>query len=463
MQKLLTLDPPLIQTGLFSGVGKAATPLWSEGNNIIFRDLGVRRIAGAQPILDSYTMPNTVRALLQGFADGKPRVYASSDAKLAMLEKSGGIWTQSDLYTWPTATDYGQLETWGTWLIATNNNDPPVVWKNAGLAAPIAGIPFTRARIIRRKSPQILAFNTSNGSDKVEWCDIGNIEGWVPGSLGAGNTNIRDLESEIVAAEMLGDRIGVYSASSMVLGSYIGSPNWWGFKKAVGGIGAVSPKSIIEQGVFHYGLMQNGIFVTDGNSARFIDDPMMQKWVIDTVNWDQARYIWGFHDDYLRAVTWFFLNVDLAWQSVSYHYDSKLFTKGNLFATAGAPRSSLEVPVIADLDKNICLWQRGDAFRGVDVPFSIRTKPLDFGARDVAKLLQLVKVDGSWDANVRLRVGQLDTPEGSPDWFHDYPLTTENYFPEEREAPYFVLEIYGSAPAYVSGIEFYGKGGGVVL
>jgi len=462
MKKLLTLDPTAIVSGLYTGVGKAATPLWDEGENIVFRDLGVRRIAGATPIMAT-PETSTIRAMLQGYSAGKQRQYIGTNTKLTLKERTAGVWAHTDLYTWQTASDYAQLETWGNWLVGTNNVDPPVVWKNAGSAAAILGIPFTRARILRRKSPYLLAFNTSNGEDKVEWCNTSNIEQWTPGAGGAGNNTLRDLESEIVAAEGLADNIGVYSTSSLAIGRYVGSPNWWGFKRAIKGIGAVSSKSVVEAGIFHYGMMQNGIFVTDGNSNKWIDDPAMQKWVIDTVNWDQAKYIWGFHDDYLRAVTWYFLNVDLQWQSISYHYDAKVFTKGNLQATAGAPRDSLAVPTIADLAARVNFWQQGNTFRGVDVPFSLKTKPLDFGARDFAKLLQLIKVDGEWDSEVRLRVGQTDNPESIVDWFHDQPMVQHNYFPEEREAPYFVVEFYGSKAAYITGIEFYGIPGGVIL
>lgn len=463
MRKLLTLDPTAIQTGIYLGPGKAARPLWAEGENIVFRDLGARRIKGADRILPAHTSPSTIRSLLQGYSAGKQRVFVGNDTKLELLEKSAGLWAASDLYTWPTATDYIQLETWGNWLVATNNINPPVVWKNGGVTAAIAGIPFTRARILRRMSPFLLAFNTSNGENMVEWCSESNIESWAPGVGRAGNNTIRDLESEIIAVEPLGERIGVYSTSGLAIGTFVGGTSVWGFKRRLSGIGGVSSKSIIEQGPFHYGLMQNGIFKTDANSFVMIDDPAVQKWLVDTVNWDQSKYIWGYHDQILRAVTWYFLNIDLQWRSISYHYDSGLFTKGNLQATAGAPMASLTLPVIGDIDRKVDLWQQGETFRGADVSFSLRSKPLDFGNREVAKLVQMVKVDGSWDATCRLRIAQLDTPEGTPDWFHDGLLAQHNYLPEEREAPYFQFEFYGSKAWYVSGMEFYGQAGGVIV
>jgi hypothetical protein len=129
--------------------------------------------------------------------------------------------------------------------------------------------------------------------------------------------------------------------------------------------------------------------------------------------------------------------------------------------TAGGPRSSLQLPVVADIDRKVSYWQRGELFRGVDVDFSLRSKPLDFGDRSIGKLVQMIKVDGQWDAETMLHVGTVEHPEGTVDWFHDAPMVQQNYFPNEREAPYFVLEFYGSKPAYITGIEFYGVPGGV--
>src|SRR5215207_6875315 len=159
MKELLTLDPTAIISGLFTGVGKAATPLWDEGENIVFRDLGMRRINGASPIMPAQVATSPIRALKQGYSAGKQRQYIGTDTKLELMERTAGVWAHSDLYTWPTATDYVQMETWGNWLIGTNNIDKPVVWKNVGVAAQIAGVPFTRARIMRRKLAYLLAFN----------------------------------------------------------------------------------------------------------------------------------------------------------------------------------------------------------------------------------------------------------------------------------------------------------------
>jgi len=465
MKKLLTLEPTHIQSGLYSAVGKAAVPLWHEGQNIVFKDLGVRRIDGATEVLDAYVAPTQVRAMLQGYATGKPRVYVASNTKIQMLERTAGVWASSDIYTWPTATAYASIESWGTWLLGTNNINPPVLWKNTGAAAALPAAAPAKARILRRAKNFMMAFNTDMGEDAVEWAAPQDVEMWNPAGspVGAGNNFIRDLEGEIVAAELLGDRIGVYSPGVLAIGTYVGSPNYWGFKRAIRGIGAISPKSIVEAGVFHYGLMQNGIFKTDGNSHMFIDDPAMQRWVIKNVNWDQASEIWGYHDDVLRAVTWYFLTVDLVWRSVSYHYDNGLMTKGNLQAVAGAPRSSLQVPVIADPERGVSFWQQGTSYRGVDISFSLTSKPLDFGVRDYSKIVQLVKVDGSWDSSCRLRVGALATPEGTPEWFHDAPLVTENYLPEERDTPYTVLEFSGSKDWYMTGLESYGVVGSISL
>jgi hypothetical protein len=119
--------------------------------------------------------------------------------------------------------------------------------------------------------------------------------------------------------------------------------------------------------------------------------------------------------------------------------------------------------VIASPTHKAHFWQQGTQYQGADVEFSLTSKPLDFGVRDYSKIVQLVKVDGSWDPTCRLRLGALDTPEGTPEWYHDEPLTTENYMSEERDSPYVVLEFSGAKEWYMTGLECYGVIGSISL
>jgi hypothetical protein len=176
MKRLLVLGPQEIQSGIYQ-IGKAAAVLWQDGRNIVFRDLGFRSAGGATQ--KSVPLGDQARDIAQAYVSGTlaKRLYFGTDTKVEMHELIGGVWTETDLLTWPTAGQYADLETWGTWLVATNGVDPVKVWKNTGLLVDLAGTPFTRAKIIKRKQPFLLAFNTNNiGDTGVEWSSDSDIE-----------------------------------------------------------------------------------------------------------------------------------------------------------------------------------------------------------------------------------------------------------------------------------------------
>lgn len=467
MQTLLQVDPQMIQSSVYPGLIEAATPFWKEGRNIAFRDNGIRKIKGGSRAGDAFATSQTIRAMLQSFNAGRRRLFVGTNTDLALLEKLADNTTvEFSLGAWNTAGVYAQLETWGAWLVATNGIDPVKVWKNNGngTLANLAGTPFTRAKIIKRKSPYLLAFNTNNGETMVEWSHTSDIENWtISAATEAGNYNIRDLESGIQAVADLGDRLAVYSNSSLVLGTLIGRPNVFGWRKVLSGIGAVSPRSVVTQGAFNYGLTFNGIFQTDGNQYRWIDDPAAQRWLINNVDWNKLTEIHGWHDDYLRLVSWFFIDKGNNPQIISYHYESGQFVTSDLHVTAVAPRDSWDVPIFAGPSRIPLLWQQADGYENKLPAFYLRTKPLDFGARDRFKILNLLRVDGVWDASTRVRVGAVMDPEGVPDWFHNDTLKRENYFPNEREATYFVVEFSGDRDFHMTGMEFFGIPGGLAL
>src|SRR5215207_8814489 len=113
MQRLLLLGPREIQSGVYPGVGKAAVPLWESGETVAFREFGLKRIDGGTAV--GSALANTWD-LAQAFVAGERRVYRGSTTSIRLDKLAAGVWTQSTLYTWPTATPYADLETWGTWL-----------------------------------------------------------------------------------------------------------------------------------------------------------------------------------------------------------------------------------------------------------------------------------------------------------------------------------------------------------
>lgn len=458
MDRLALFGAEEIQSGIWK-IGKVAGLLWEEGSNVVFRDRGFRRIAGAAQ--QSVVLGDQARSIVQAYVAGARRVYVGTDTALELHTQTAGVWSKTAIGTWPTAGTYADLETWGTWLVATNGADPVKVWKNSGALVNLVGTPFTRAKVIKRKQPFLLAFNTNNiGDTAAEWSSDSNIEDWTPtGANKAGNFNIRDLESEILAVEDLGPRLAVYSRSSMTVGTFVGGPYVWGWQRAISGIGAVSRRSVVTLDPFNYGLTREGIFKTDGNSFIYVDDPAMTKYIKDTADFSREALFWGVRDSVLKCVTFYFQDASAVWHSVSYFPEMNFFTKGDLQLTAGAPREVFDLPLVAGEGLQLGYWQNGADFFGQPLSYSLKTKPLDFGVSDTEKLIQLVTVDGEWNS-AGLRVRAHNTPSDPGTVIYDAALARDNFF--ERLAPFFSFEFYGSTDVYVTRVEVFGTGGGLV-
>lgn len=459
MERLLQLGPNELQSGIYPGVNKSAVMFWADAKNISFKELGVRRIKGA---LQLTTSASDVRALAQASVSSAQRIYAGTESKVSMYERVGGVWTPSDLHTWLTAGQQPLLETWGNWLLATNGVDPVQLWKNTGVMAALGGATFTWAKIIKRKSVFMFAVNTSNGETMIEWSDESDPETWTPAAdNAAGNYTVRDLDSGFVAAADLGARLALYSRNALVIGTYIGAPNFWGFPTSVRGIGAVSLRSIVSIDPLNYGFNTNGIFMTDGTSFVYLDDPDIRRWLEATVDWDKEHLIWGFHDGKLDCVTWYFQDVASAWYYVSYHYKQKVFTKGQLPLSAGIGQEVFNYPIVMAQSGGLGAWQQSPNHFGSGINAYALSKPLDFGTAGLMKNLQLVKVDGTWELGIKLRVRAHQDQEDAGVVVFDKPMLRDNYL--DFEAPYFSFELYGDWPMTVNRMEFFGVPGGLAL
>lgn len=456
MKSLLQVNSQIIQSGIWK-TAKASGVLWEEGNNVVFRDLGFRRIDGAQQ--QSTVIADQVRDIAQAYVAPARRIYLGTDTGLEMRELVANVWSASVLGAWTQAGQYADLETWGSWLVATNGVDPVLVWKNGPLG-PLAGVPFTRAKVLLRKQPFLLAFNTNNiGDTAVEWSSDSNIEDWTPTAINkAGNYNLRDLDSEIVAAEHIGNRVAVYSRSGMALGQFVGGANVWSWQRAVHGVGAISRRSVVTLDPYNYGFSRDGIFKTDGNSFLYVDDPAMLRYIRDNADFSKEHLFWGVSDSALKMVSFHFLTADNLWRSVSYYPEQGIFTKGDLQLTAGARKEVFNFPLVTSEDRKLGTWQEAQTHFGADIPYNLKTRPIDFGTSDMYKIHNLTRVDGQW-TEAGLRVRAHEHPEDPGLIVHDAPLRGDNYF--SYDSKYFSWEFYGTKPLYVVGMEVFGIGGGV--
>lgn len=441
------MTEPLIKVGpagpMTSGFKPSVDPesaeFWLSGMNVAFRKQGIEKTPGYIEVVD---VNDSIYEIQQELIDGRQTVYLGGARKVYKWDSSFGL---VPFWQFPSAGAAVRIQTWGSYAILTNGVDTVKLWKDGAIES-IANLPFAWAKVLHRSNVHMLAANTSNGSNRIEWCAASNIEDWVPTRANsAGNYTIRELAGEIKAMVSLSAAIAVYSPEKLVVGSYSGRPFTFNFDRSVlTGIGAVGGRSIVSVGDRNYGMGRQGIFATDGVSFEYADEPDIQQWVRDNVDFTQGEKVVGYYNGLLEAVVWHFPSTNGGYGSVPYYYKKKVFGPDSSIAVTGvAERLVFDTPIAVIGGKFVYLNSGVDAGSSA-IAASAMTKPLDAAQPSLRKLYDYLRITGEWTGGT-VRLGALEDPNDldSIEWFYSAALAREHFF--ERDTPYIVAEFSSSA------------------
>ena len=486
----------LMGSGLHKGANygdlhDASTPLWADGDFVLFKAGRVESAPSWSHLLDAgSTYP--VLDVEQTFVEKRQRLYFSH----------GG-----DVYCWQEATDkYAvfsgtqtgpwSLLAYGKWLLMTNGlsaGDEKIglhVWKNdfGETAHAIQGVPFRWAKLLKLFKGHVLAFNTSKDDAEFAWCSADNPFDWIATTdNSAGSLTIRDLGSEIVAAEVLGNHMAVYTKDSMHIVSYLGTPFYFGSERVASDIGAVGPNAVATVGRRHYGLGRGGFWVTDGVQTDYIGEKAIWPFIEDAekgIDWAWASYVTAFHDEREHLVVWSYpLASDRATSAtsgvngacVAYNYKTDTWTRFVKGIDSAVPRQVFDFPIVTAGggiylmgEDNIAGWAEGASNSYVT------TKPLDMGQPTHYKRIQLVRLGlrgrdpsvtyGDASQDIRLKLYAQDEVIADPgEAFYDEVAGVTNHIPD-YETPYLVIRVEGvHTPWTLESITVEGQFGGAVV
>jgi hypothetical protein len=316
------------------------------------------------------------------------------------------------------------LETWGNFVLATNAQDAPKIWKNTGQFVDLAGRPpagtppgapgFLWCRQLIRRQPYVLALRTNESPFTVRWCSAGNVEDWIPvPENSAGSFDIRDITGEIRGGAPLGDAIGIYSDEAVTVASYIGLPYVFSFVTTLHGFGIYGPKSVVPIGRENYGIGPQGIFQTDGYSYTLLGDDNFRKWLKDNVDvsTDAKRHeITTLHNEFTDTVQFHFPVKSGGYSSLYWKLDRQKFTMGNLRVNAAVEREVFPYPLVG-VSKDLCYLTRDvQTWDGAKFKSIIKTKWLDAGTIEFDKFVDHIFLNGKID-NLDIEVWMQDIKE----------------------------------------------------
>lgn len=454
MKPLLKIGPAdqVFTAGLFPSVNADAAPLWHDGQNVIFTPSDVRKAPGLGLV---YDFADVIRDLAQALVFGEKRIYvALAESVWKVVFASGGsgfsagftsgfggaspfsvtqIGTLTGDYLWP------QLETWGSWVFVNDTVNPLEVWKNSGTSLTPVVTPFSQAKIIKRFSPFMLAANTSNGGEVIEWSTASDAENWTPAlSNHAGNTTIRDLGGDILAVQDLGKNLAFYSGNSLVLGRFVGFPNVFHFEKTIRGVGVTGRRAVVSLGAFNYGLGKQGVFKTDGFNYVFVDNPALRDW-LKTYLPSSGEPISGYHHQSIGHIVWHFKDINGDLRGIGFNPENGACTRINYGLYAAIERDVFDNPFGGKADK---LVKMDYGWNDLDVPLGawIRTKPLDCTAQEFNKLWEGMRayVKSGSSGIIKIYVG--DEPEAVQELIYTGSMTHAVDIKPMRESIYITLE-----------------------
>lgn len=439
-------EADVLMTGAFPSLPDNQLALWKTVENMVFYDARVEKLQGVDV---QATAESSIVALTQADVAGVDRVFYGVAAKLYKFE--GGI--QSIIGSGYTGTQWS-MEPWGAWLIATNDVDPVQVWKNTGLADDLTDY-FSRAKIVKKLGNHVLFFNTSIDGKEVRWTSKSNAELLEPDTdNSAGGTPVRDLDSDIVAAEYLGDGIGFYSNNAYGIVRYIGGSFIFSVVKMLDGFGAAGKDAVVQVSNEHFGFSPTpGIFRNNGVSATFIHSPAVGKWLkaeYDPVYGEQVR---GVHYQSKELIIWSFRAKDATMKQIGYHYTTGAWTLGaqNITAFDESVVEGAGQPLVAIGSS----WGYFDADGSLAA--SLTTNALDGGEVNRWKKWDMLRLRHELVGDVSVRFGFAEHPDAAPEWTDFVPLEIDNWI--DREAIYLFVDFSMDEDAAfaVAGFEVFGS------
>lgn len=192
-------------------------------------------------------------------------------------------------------TDWVKFATFRDMLIFTNGVDPVKKWTGTGNIADLGGSP-PKARHVALFQNHVVLANLTWPEVKPQtlaWSDIGNPEVW-SGGLDTGQLTLSDEPTPIIDIKQLRDSLVVYKPDAVYLMDYTVQPFTMSTKRIVGGgVGPISPRSVISAHDVHYFLGSDGmVYRLTMAGPEEIGQAVVGR-IVQEINFASAQSVFG--------------------------------------------------------------------------------------------------------------------------------------------------------------------------
>lgn len=396
----LATMPELLSSGLQPDKHALQSLLWEAASGVTFYSGKVKRRLPSALAFDAGD--NTIRGLSQQQATNGTRwAWAASGGRIvrwygpaAEQIIAAGTWQENATsIAEPTIWDFTHF---GDWTVINSGLGKAQLFKQGTGVADYGDSP-ENTRKFMKKMNFMLAIGYGDRGTRVGWSDADNIEVFTGTAENlAGSISIDDFNTRIKAAHMLGQAISVYAEDQMALVSYISTPFIFGQKVVLDGIGAIGKAAVASDGKINMGVGRGGIWWTDSNSYRYIDEGYLHDYLQDNVNWDQGGKIVAIRNDYTGCYEFFFPMQASNIINEGWSYDPRTGGWSPIPAVSMKDERRLFGYALSGLQNGEIHY---DQFASDDAPLVLVTRPL---------LSQARSADGLADVHTAQRVDEVE-------------------------------------------------------
>ena len=177
-----------------------------------------------------------------------------------------------------------------------------------------------RARVVRTIGDYVVAFGVTKGSvdfpSMVKWSD-NTLYGQAPATWdttvatnNAGENVLAELDSGIVDAAPLGDRMIIYSQRQVIQMTQTGDTFVFRFQTLFSEGGAIAPNCAVEVNGRHYVFGDTDIYVHDGINKQSIAEGRVRRAIFDTLDYETRHHCFVYHNPASSEVHFYYPSRD---------------------------------------------------------------------------------------------------------------------------------------------------------
>ena len=216
-----------------------------------------------------------------------------------------------------------------------------------------------RAKSLAKLGPFIIALGTDQDNTEVRWSDEDDPFVWTPLATNKSrDINLRELDSDIVTGVEFGNSLLIFGRGKVQIFQFLGPPFFFGARPLIEGLGAVSKQALAVVGRFIYGFGPNGLFITDGSTVEYIDEPAIHQYIFEQ-KYDPRfeEYVTVWHEPNDVEVYFSFPTSATSGETVSFNPKSRVWSQHNYWRTSASSGGLWNNAILADNDGNI--WAQG--------------------------------------------------------------------------------------------------------